>query len=321
MKILSLHNGPTFKRYIQKEELPEYIRKRTDELACERIKDRTYKLSTAVFDEFRKSVSIKTPICTLPANRITLFANLAHSYEPFDINKAAVVLATAISQANSKNQLSVKNSDLTLLNKFFYSSNDYEAKFFVMSMLNKNGAREFLPIAESILECDESIATLNDKKTNYQARLLLNKYYDLGKLKALLESDDVYKIGALNVLSKWGLERHAKLVEPLLEDPNFKVADKAKSVILKLQNLQKQVRVPISKEKDRNFPDNTGKFDLITQKSAIKYAGLPLNNEQISALGRFGHLSSHANLLKNSINSPKSAEAYAKIYVRGSFVH
>lgn len=321
MKILSLHNGPTFKRYIQKEELPEYIRKRTDELACERINDRTDSLSTAVFDEFRKSVSIKTPICTLPANRITLFANLAHSYEPFDINKAAVVLATAISQANSKNQLSVKNSDLTLLNKFFYSSNDYEAKFFVMSMLNKNGAREFLPIAESILECDESIATLNDKKTNYQARLLLNKYYDLGKLKALLESDDVYKIGALNVISKWGLERHTKLVEPLLEDPNFKVADKAKSVISKLQNLQKQVRVTISKEKDRNFPDNTGKFDLITQKSAIKYAGLPLNNEQISALGRFGHLSSHANLLKNSINSPKSAETYAKIYVRGSFVH
>ena len=321
MKILSLHNGPTFKRYIQKEELPEYIRKRTGELACERIKDRTYKLSTAVFDEFRKSVSIKTPICTLPANRITLFANLAHSYEPFDINKAAVVLATAISQANSKNQLSVKNSDLTLLNKFFYSSNDYEAKFFVMSMLNKNGAREFLPIAESILECDESIATLNDKKTNYQARLLLNKYYDLGKLKALLESDDVYKIGALNVISKWGLERHTKLVEPLLEDPNFKVADKAKSVISKLQNLQKQVRVTISKEKDRNLPNNTGEFDLTVQKNTLKYISPPLDKQKMSILGRFGYLSSHANLLKEIINTSKSAETYAKIYVRGSFVH
>lgn len=321
MKILSLQNAPTFKSYIQREELPEYIKKRTGELAYKRTKNSTDLLSAAAFDEFRKSVSTKLSIYTLPANRITIFTNLAYSYEPFDINKAAVVLATAISQANSRSQLSVKNSDLTLLNKFFYSSNDYEAKFFVMSMLNKNGAKEFLPIAESILECDESVATLNDKKTNYQARLLLNKHYDLGKLKVLLESDDAYKIGALNVISKWGLERHAKLVEPLLEDPNFKVVDKAKSVISKLQNLQKQVRVPISKEKDRNFPDNTGKFDLITQKSAIKYAGLPLNNEQISALGRFGHLSSHANLLKNSINSPKSAEAYAKIYVRGSFVH
>ena len=243
------------------------------------------------------------------------------SYKPFDINKAAVVLATAISQVESKNQFTVNNTDLTLLSKFFYSSNDYEAKFFVMSMLNKNGAGEFLPIAENILECDENIATINNKKTNYQARLLLNKHYNLDKLKALLESDDVYKIGALNVLSKWGLERHIKLVEPLVNDPDFRIADKAKSVLLKLQNLQKQVKVPISKEKDRNLPDNTAGFDLTTQKNRLKYISPPLNNRQISTLGRFGYLSLHANLLKTSINSPKSAEAYAKIYVRGSFVY
>ena len=243
------------------------------------------------------------------------------SYKPFDINKAAVVLATAISQVESKNQFTVNNTDLTLLSKFFYSSNDYEAKFFVMSMLNKNGAREFLPIAESVLECDENIATINDKKTNYQARLLLNKHYNLDKLKTLLESDDVYKMGALSVLSKWGLERHSKLVEPLVKDPNFKVADKAKSVISKLQNLQTQVKVPVSKEKDRNLPNDTAGFDLATQKNRLKYISPPLNNWQISALGRFGYLSLHANLLKTSINSLKSAEAYAKIYVRGSFVH
>lgn len=321
MKILSLQNALTFKSYIQKEKLPEYIKKRTGELAYEYRKGRTDKLSETVFDEFRKSVSIKTPICTLPANRITLFTNLAHSYEPFDINKAAVVLATAILQANSKNQFTVNNSDLTLLSKFFYSSNDYEAKFFVMSMLNKNGAREFLPIAESVLECDENIATINDKKTNYQARLLLNKHYNLDKLKTLLESDDVYKTGALSVLSKWGLERHSKLVEPLVKDPNFKVADKAKSVISKLQNLQTQVKVPVSKEKDRNLPNDTAGFDLATQKNRLKYISPPLNNWQISALGRFGYLSLHADLLKTSINSLKSAEAYAKVYVRGSFVH
>ena len=321
MKILSLQNALTFKSYIQKEKLPEYIKKRTGELAYEYRKGRTDKLSETVFDDFRKSVSIKTPIYTLPANRITLFTNLAHSYEPFDINKAAVVLATAISQVESKNQFTVNNTDLTLLSKFFYSSNDYEAKFFVMSMLNKNGAREFLPIAESVLECDENIATINDKKTNYQARLLLNKHYNLDKLKTLLESDDVYKMGALSVLSKWGLERHSKLVEPLVKDPNFKVADKAKSVISKLQNLQTQVKVPVSKEKDRNLPNDTAGFDLATQKNRLKYISPPLNNWQISALGRFGYLSLHANLLKTSINSPKSAEAYAKIYVRGSFVH
>ena len=321
MKILSLQNALTFKSYIQKEKLPEYIKKRTGELAYEYRKGRTDKLSETVFDDFRKSVSIKTPIYTLPANRITLFTNLAHSYEPFDINKAAVVLATAISQVESKNQFTVNNTDLTLLSKFFYSSNDYEAKFFVMSMLNKNGAREFLPIAESVLECDVNIATINDKKTNYQARLLLNKHYNLDKLKTLLESDDVYKMGALSVLSKWGLERHSKLVEPLVKDPNFKVADKAKSVISKLQNLQTQVKVPVSKEKDRNLPNDTAGFDLATQKNRLKYISPPLNNWQISALGRFGYLSLHANLLKTSINSLKSAEAYAKIYVRGSFVH
>ncbi len=66
---------------------------------------------------------------------------------PFDINKAVVVLATAISQGEGKNQFTVNNSDLTLLSKFFYSSNDYEAKFFVIGMLNKNRAKEFLPIA------------------------------------------------------------------------------------------------------------------------------------------------------------------------------
>ena len=321
MKITLQHNNFAIKGNIQRKDVPEYIKKRTGELSYQRTKDRTDALSAAVFDEFRKSVSIKTPIYTLPTNRITLFTNLAHSYEPFDINKAAVILATAISQAASKNQFTVNNSDLTLLGKFFYSSNDYEAKFFVMSMLNKNGAKEFLPIAENILECDENIATLNDKKTNYQARLLLNKHYNLDKLKALLESDDVYKIGALNVLSKWGLERHIKLVEPLVNDPNFKVADKVKSVISKLQNLQKQVKVPISKEKDRNLPDNTTGFNLTTQKNRLKYIGPPLNNRQISTLGRFGYLGLHANLLKTSINSPKSAEAYAKIYVRGSFVH
>ena len=321
MKITLQHNNFAIKGNIQRKDVPEYIKKRTNELSYQRAKDRTSALSAAVFDDFRKSVSIKTPIYTLPANRITLFTNLAHSYEPFDINKAAVVLATAISQVESKNQFTVNNTDLTLLSKFFYSSNDYEAKFFVMSMLNKNGAGEFLPIAENILECDENIATINNKKTNYQARLLLNKHYNLDKLKALLESDDVYKIGALNVLSKWGLERHIKLVEPLVNDPNFKVADKAKSVILKLQNLQTQVKVPVSKEKDRNLPDNTAGFDLTTQKNRLKYISPPLNNWQISTLGRFGYLSLHANLLKTSINSLKSAEAYAKVYVRGSFVH
>lgn len=321
MKITLQHNNFAIKGNIQRKDVPEYIKKRTNELSYQRAKDRTSALSAAVFDDFRKSVSIKTPIYTLPANRITLFTNLAHSYEPFDINKAAVVLATAISQVESKNQFTVNNTDLTLLSKFFYSSNDYEAKFFVMSMLNKNGAGEFLPIAENILECDENIATINNKKTNYQARLLLNKRYNLDKLKALLESDDVYKIGALNVLSKWGLERHIKLVEPLVNDPDFRIADKAKSVLLKLQNLQKQVKVPISKEKDRNLPDNTAEFDLTTQKNRLKYISPPLNNRQISTLGRFGYLSLHANLLKTSINSPKSAEAYAKIYVRGSFVY
>ena len=321
MKITLQHNNFAIKGNIQRKDVPEYIKKRTGELSYQRAKDRTSALSAAVFDDFRKSVSIKTPIYTLPANRITLFTNLAHSYEPFDINKAAVVLATAISQVESKNQFTVNNTDLTLLSKFFYSSNDYEAKFFVMSMLNKNGAGEFLPIAENILECDENIATINNKKTNYQARLLLNKHYNLDKLKALLESDDVYKIGALNVLSKWGLERHIKLVEPLVNDPDFRIADKAKSVLLKLQNLQKQVKVPISKEKDRNLPNDTAGFDLATQKNRLKYISPPLNNRQISTLGRFGYLSLHANLLKTSINSPKSAEAYAKIYVRGSFVY
>ena len=100
------------------------------------------------------------------------------SYKPFDINKAAVVLATAISQVESKNQFTVNNTDLTLLSKFFYSSNDYEAKFFAMSMLNKNGAKEFLPIAENILECDENIATINDKKTNYQASGMRTLLFD-----------------------------------------------------------------------------------------------------------------------------------------------
>lgn len=107
------------------------------------------------------------------------------SYKPFDINKAAVVLATAISQVESKNQFTVNNTDLTLLSKFFYSSNDYEAKFFAMSMLNKNGAKEFLPIAENILECDENIATINDKKTNYQASGMRTLLFD-----ELLTNDD-----------------------------------------------------------------------------------------------------------------------------------
>lgn len=107
------------------------------------------------------------------------------SYKPFDINKAAVVLATAISQVESKNQFTVNNTDLTLLSKFFYSSNDYEAKFFAMSVLNKNGAKEFLPIAENILECDENIATINDKKTNYQASGMRTLLFD-----ELLTNDD-----------------------------------------------------------------------------------------------------------------------------------
>ena len=129
MKISLKHNNFSFKGYIQRKDVPEYIKKRTGELSYQRAKDRTSALSAAVFDDFRKSVSIKTPIYTLPANRITLFTNLAHSYKPFDINKAAVVLATAISQVESKNQFTVNNTDLTLLSKFFYSSNDYEAKF------------------------------------------------------------------------------------------------------------------------------------------------------------------------------------------------
>ena len=98
------------------------------------------------------------------SERSAFFTSISSSIldNTFAINKAAVVLATAISQVESKNQFTVNNTDLTLLSK-----------------------KEFLPIAENILECDENIATINDKKTNYQASGMRTLLFD-----ELLTNDD-----------------------------------------------------------------------------------------------------------------------------------
>lgn len=284
------------------------------------------RLTQNTYDDFMQGISWKQFLKYNNAeNRACVLDKMAHSYEPHDINKSAVILAASIAQVGEQKDFKADNEDLKLLNKFFYSSNDYEAKFYVMSVLNKNGSKDFVPIAENILECNESIATLNDKKTNYQARILLNKHHNLNKLSAFTNSSDVLKMAMLDIVAKWGIQAHVKIVQPLLEDENFRISDKAQSTINKLNSLQSYQNIEIGKEHDRKISSDEMRFDNALQgKLALGVRG-SASLEEIKLLGRFGYLSSHAAVAKlhaldDSKQSLIAAQAYIKICARGDFI-
>lgn len=237
------------------------------------------KISSTVFERFAQNWDKNVEDIEKfqnPYNKALILNNLAHSYhQNGEIEKAGIILAASLNELNKdlgfweedKKKLIEKEENITLLKDFFYYSNNITAKHFVMKSLNELNNPKFLPIAEDICECDDDITSINDNKTIYEAREFLNKNYNLNNLKAFFNLGDNYKSAALNIISKWGLEKHIPIAEKLQEDLNIGVKAKADSVVSKLERLKSTSENILVEDDKSSERKKRSKFEL---KDALK---------------------------------------------------
>ena len=317
------------------------VNERVDQFVKEKFEERKQNtinnLSTLTYDRFTKTYNQKIDDVekfNKPYQKALILQKLAHSYyENKNIEKAAIVLTQSLNTVD-KNQKyldkEIKNLieakiNRNILEDFFYCSNNIKAKYFVMKSLNNLNEPYYLPIAEAVCNCDSEKVTLNDNKTIYEAKQFLNKHYNLDLIASYIENDSNTKIGALNLLSKWGLEKHQKIAKKLFEDEDDYVNKKAKNVFSCLKNTQNYNELDFETEPDRELlPQRTPKsrtalMELIKANedntSVIKY---------IKELGNIVTLPKEALTIKPKDSEEYSkpdeikAEAFLKIIVRGN---
>lgn len=299
-------------------------------------KEKADKLSSMVYDRFSKNYDNKIENIEKfanPYNKALTLNNLAHSYyQSGEIEKAGVVLASSFNSIDFQqlykdediDSLIKRENNKNILEDFFYVSNNKKAKYFVVKALNRINSPQFLPIAEDICECNSLITSVNDKKTIYQAREFINKNYDLDLLSSYKEENDNYKNAVLNIVSKWGLEKHKKIAETLSDDGNIYIRAKAKDISSKLSFINQDF------SEGKEVTDE--KRVLAHNKTKLKTAELiekaQLNESNnayldfIKLIGQQGFMIKHAQFVKPDEKSFSQAEtikaeAFLKIMLRG----
>lgn len=188
-------------------------------------------------------------------NKVFVFQNLAEIYyRNGNIEKAAALTFEILNNIFDDKNLSDDekyNKIFTKQNKDIIDSyinmtpfNTSNCKYkrehntklmvFASETMNKLGYKEFLPYAEKMCEVTYQDLfldlSLNDyRKINTPARKLINKYYNLHKLKTFLDKDQYYKNGMFNVLSRWGLPEHSYILKEVI-DNDGKKSNKLKAI-------------------------------------------------------------------------------------------
>ena len=295
-------------------------------------------LSSAVYDRFTKSYNAKINQIEKfkhPYNKANMLKSVANSYhQGGDVEKAGVILAQAFNALDKEEpyrQNEIKSfieskENKKILEDFFYCSNNIKAKYFVMKSLNKLDNPYYLPIAEAVCDCDSQRVAPNDKKTIYEAKLFLNRYYDLNMIYSYIDENDNYKIGALNLLSKWGLEKHQKLPQKLFDDENEYVYAKARQTESNLKRASNFIDI-----EDDNFEPNRllpEKNEMPDRIKLLKYIeenkDRDVDINSIKQLGQVGITIRDAQAVRPEKDNTYSryeaakAEAFLKIVVRGN---
>lgn len=267
-----------------------------------------------------------------PYNKAYILNELAHSYyKNGNIEKSAIILAQAFNDLDKNapyrqddiKKLVESDVNKNILQDFFYCSNNTKANFFVMQSLNKLDNKFYLPIAEAICDCDEDRVTVNDRKTINEARMFLNRYYNLALLNSYTNDNDNYKVAILEILSKWGIENHYKIAEKLTNDENEYIQSKAIKTVSKLKNISKQISgYDDFFEENRVLPQNKPVFDKFAILKRLDEKE-NVSIDDIKKLGQRGFSIREAKaLISNNheyskINAAK-AEAFLKIMIRGN---
>ncbi len=295
-------------------------------------------LSSAVYDRFTKSCNAKINEIEKfkqPYNKANMLKSVASSYyQGGDVEKAGVILAQAFNALDKEEpyrQNEIKSfieskENKKILEDFFYCSNNIKAKYFVMKSLNKLDNPYYLPIAEAVCDCDSQRVAPNDKKTIYEAKLFLNRYYDLNMIYSYIDENDNYKIGALNLLSKWGLEKHQKLPQKLFDDENEYVYAKARQTESNLKRASNFIDI-----EDDNFEPNRllpEKNEMPDRIKLLKYIeenkDRDVDINSIKQLGQVGITIREAQAVRPQKDKQYSryeaakAEAFLKIVLRGN---
>lgn len=295
-------------------------------------------LSSAVYDRFTKSYNARINEIEKfkhPYNKANMLKSVADSYHKGgDAEKAGVILAQAFDVLDKKEpyrQNEIKSfieskENKKILEDFFYCSNNIKAKYFVMKSLNKLDNPYYLPIAEAVCDCDSQRVAPNDKKTIYEAKQFLNRYYDLNMIYSYIDENDNYKIGALNLLSKWGLEKHQKLPQKLFDDENEYVDAKARQTESNLKRASRFIDI-----EDDNFEPNRllpEKNEMPDRIKLLKYIeenkDRDVDINSIKQLGQVGITIRDAQAVRPEKDKQYSryeaakAEAFLKIVVRGN---
>lgn len=294
-------------------------------------------LSSIIYDKFAQNYNQKINDIEKfkqPYNKALVLQKLAQSYrKEGEVEKAGILLAQSFNLLKTNEpyrQESIKKiieskENKSILEDFFYCSNNIKAKYFVMKSLNKLDNPYYLSIAESICDCDTEKVTPNDKKTIYEARLLLNRYYNLDQLSSYLNENINYKIAVLNLLSKWGIEKHQEIPQKLFNDENEYVEIKAQQTKNILKNISKFYDLDEETiEPNRQLPKNNNALDKI---SLLKIIEANKNNkidiDIVKQLGQLGFTIKDAQSImpknKNnySKNNTEQIEAFLKIMIRG----
>ena len=130
-----------------------------------------------------------------------------------------------------KRQQILEKENLKKLEDFFKGPNREGSWNYVMKVLSEIGYKEFVPYAEIICYANkqnymsyfENTYTKERPKYLTYAKELINKNYDLNKLKDFQSKEEYYHYGAIRALEEWGLPEHVKLLEPYLNSKNPRI--------------------------------------------------------------------------------------------------
>ncbi len=266
------------------------------------------KYSSAALNDFKTTVEqeLKNYTKTNDFNaRINLLLKLADFYKDVDVpswygshpkeqrgdfEKVGAITAHVINliydnpNITSTEKHSLITSDRVLGNiKYLLSTkNNGEVWSYVMHTLNKTGYKEFLPFAEQV--CDNRYLEPDYPELLRDARLLINKHYNLRNLSSFASMNSYYQRGAIQLIARWGLPEHADMLRGYLNSSNEDIIkhaivalgaigakeDTDRIKIIGSQNTNRMDSLAIALAK-LHYPNNLQQaFSLVNFKNVVK---------------------------------------------------
>lgn len=141
----------------------------------------------------------------------------------------------------------------------FNSDTNIKARRYVAKIINEIGDKDFLPLAEEIckntfIDSPEARAYITDKEDKIvlnEARLLINKHYDLAKLEPFTKLNNNCKQAVAKLIGQWGLPQHVEMLLPMLNNKDKDIVSIAFSALGEVGNASTlNILTPMLKSQD-----------------------------------------------------------------------